>query len=335
MIDRILLAGLGSIGQRHLGIITKLLPNADVRVLRHGNEPIEKQGVNFIGLNDLKLFQPQISVIANPAPYHLDLAMKLASYGSHIFVEKPISHNQNDVAKLIKLADHKKITLMVGYNLRFLESLKTFRDLIMSGKVGVVQYVQAQVGQYLPSWRPGRDYRKSVSASSKLGGGVLLELSHEIDYLRWVFGEVSWVMGSTYQQSKLEIDVEDTAMVVLGIKPGNNRPDFPASLTLDFIRHDSTRVCVAIGSLGSLRWDGITGKVEIYLPEAMAWATLYEDKNEMSCVYENEWTHFLNCIERDIKPDVCGHDGLMATRVIDLIKESSAMNGARLMLESC
>ena len=82
---------------------------------------------------------------------------------------------------------------MTAYNLRFLPSLQAYRERIQFGVIGKVLSVRCEIGQYLPSWRPGSDYRQAVSASRALGGGALLELSHEIDYLRWIFGEVAWV----------------------------------------------------------------------------------------------------------------------------------------------
>ena len=85
------------------------------------------------------------------------------------------------------------VICQVGYNLRYLPSLSRFRDLINEGLVGGPLSVRCEIGQYLPNWRPDTDYRTGVTARSDLGGGVLLELSHEIDYLRWIFGEVEWV----------------------------------------------------------------------------------------------------------------------------------------------
>jgi len=139
-------------------------------------------------LDDALRFHPQAAVIANPASHHLDLAMPLAQAGVHLLVEKPVSSSTHRVSELIEVCRVRGITLMTGYNLRFLPSLKRFRELLEEKRVGRVLSVRAEIGQFLPSWRPGFDYRQSVSARATLGGGVLLELSHEIDYLRWLFG---------------------------------------------------------------------------------------------------------------------------------------------------
>jgi predicted dehydrogenase len=104
---------------------------------------------------------------------------------------------------------------MVGYNLRFMKSLKKFREILKKNTIGKILSIRSEVGSYLPSWRPDSDYKKSVSAIKKLGGGVLLELSHDIDYLVWLFGNVKWVSSTIHRQSNLKIDTEDTAHITL------------------------------------------------------------------------------------------------------------------------
>ena len=140
---------------------------------------------------------------------------------------------------------------MTGYNLRFSPSLMYFNELIKKNIVGQILSVRCEVGQYLPEWRPNKDYRKTVSANFHLGGGVLLELSHEIDYLRWIFGEVDWVRATLAQQSSLVFDVEDSAHLTLGFLPNENGRQLIGTLNLDFIRHDQTRACIAIGEKGA------------------------------------------------------------------------------------
>ena len=110
--------------------------------------------------------------------------------------------------------------------------------------------VRCEISHYLPSWRPECDYRQGVSGRGELSGGALLELSHEIDYLRWIFGEAVWVNATLSRQSRLEIDVEDTAHLVIGFAPDNGGRQLIASVNMDFIRHDNTRLCIAIGEKG-------------------------------------------------------------------------------------
>ena len=174
-------------------------------------------------------------------------------------------------------------------------SLQKFRSALDSELIGKIFSVRCEVGQFLPSWRPDKDYRNSVSAQSNLGGGVLLELSHEFDYLRWIFGEVEWVQAVLRKQSDLDIDVEDTAHLNLGFNAKFGRDQqLIASVNLDFLRHDKTRLCTAIGDKGSLRWNGLTGVVEQFTIEGGDWLEIFCDGDIDS--YEFEWAHFLNCV---------------------------------------
>ena len=211
MNKRILIVGLGSIGKRHLSVIQRLFPEAKIQILRQDRTRI-KNSLSVTEVNSLdeaKRFLPEIIVICNAASEHMDTALKLEQTGANFLIEKPISNSTKEIVGLIRDFDATGRVLMVGYNLRYLKSLQEFRRHLNEGLVGNSLSVRCAVGQYLPSWRPKKDYRESVSARSELGGGVLLELSHEIDYLRWIFGEVDWVRATLLRQSELEIDVED------------------------------------------------------------------------------------------------------------------------------
>ena len=327
MLERLLIVGLGSIGTRHARLVRELVPGLQIVVLRHRNCPdANEPGIDHCvtSLNEALRFRPQAAVIANPASHHLDAALPLAEAGVHLLVEKPISSTTEGVSELIAVCESRGITLMTGYNLRFLPSLQRFRELLEERRVGRVLSVRAEIGQFLPSWRSGSDYRQSVSATAALGGGVLLELSHEIDYLRWLFGEVEWVSAIKLKQSDLEIDVEDTAHLVLGF--AHETEDLPviATLSMDFIRHDTTRTCTVIGVAGSLRWNAIAGTVEIFEQGGNAWQTLFAHEHQRDDSYLMEWRHFLKCINDGGPPIISGHDGLAVLRVIEAARRSSA-----------
>ena len=265
-IERILVVGYGSIGQRHLRIARALLPDANIRVLRHQScESVPEFADGCMtSLAEALVFAPQAAVIASPSAFHMDTAQPLAEAGVHLLIEKPLAASLKGVRQLLGTTVASGGVLMTAYNLRFMPSLQRYRDLILTGRIGRVISVRCEIGQYLPSWRPGSDYRQGVSASSAMGGGVLLELSHEIDYLRWIFGDVDSVQATLSLQSNLEIDVEDTAHLILGFAEREDGGRLIANLNMDFVRHDTTRQCLAIGEKGSLRWDGLVGSVEVF-----------------------------------------------------------------------
>ena len=156
-----------------------------------------------------------------------------------------------------------------------------------------------------------------------MGGGVLLELSHELDYLRWIFGEFAWVNATLSQQSALEIAVEDSAHLTLGFLPNRNNRQIIATLNLDFIRHDTTRICTVIGESGSLRWDGVLGKVSFFKEGSSQWVTLYEKPIHQDYTYKAEWNNFIQSIYGAEPLTVSAMDGFKVVELVMAAHRSS------------
>ena len=325
MIERILIVGLGSIGRRHLRLARELLPDVEIGLLRHKVDLIIPEGADFVfaTMSEALIFSPDLAIIASPATFHLSTAIPLAEAGVHLLIEKPLSATSAGIEDLAEACKNEHVLLSVGYNLRFLKSLQKFKFIIDSQLIGSVWSVRCEVGQYLPSWRPDRDYRQSVSAQNALGGGVLLELSHEIDYLRWIFGEVDWVQAILTQQSDLEIDVEDTAHLFLGFTANDFERQIIASVNLDFIRQDNTRLCTVIGKLGSLRWNGIAGTVELWAIGTQGWQEIFKHESFRDESYITEWRHLINCIEQGSQATITGEDGLKVLQIIESARVAS------------
>lgn len=333
MVARVLIVGLGSIGKRHLAMARELLPHADIRVLRHqpvADIPTEANGI-FSDLSDALEFRPELSVVCNPAPFHVTTALALARSGSHLLIEKPLADRVEGLAELISACDSAGVVALTGYNLRYLPSLNQFRELVQTKVAGAVLSVRAEVGQYLPSWRPDTDYRTTVSAQKAFGGGALLELSHELDYLRWVFGEVSWVKGNLSRQSSLEIDVEDMAHLIFGVQSNHSTDNFIASVTLDFVRRDTTRVCTAVCENTSLRWDGILGTVSQFDSAKGSWEVVFQHTPDRNESYLAEWQHWLECIESKASPLVTLADGMQVLQIIKAAR-SASHSGQKVMV---
>ena len=320
-----LIVGLGSIGKRHLRLARKFLPQAEIGVLRHKVNLTIPEGADYVFSTMVAAlaFAPTLAIVANPATIHLSTAMRLAEAGVHLLIEKPLSVTSEGVKDLIEACKKTNAVLAIGYNLRFSQSLQKFKAMLDNQVIGSVWSVRSETGQDLPSWRPDSDYRQGVSAQYALGGGVFLELSHEIDYLCWIFGKVDWVQAVLTQQSDLEIDVEDTAHLVLGFAANDTERALVASVNLDFIRKDSTRQCTAIGKLGSLRWNGIAGTVELWSLDTQAWQEMFKHQATSDETYAAEWGNVIACIEQDSQPLITGADGLEVLKVIDASRLSA------------
>ncbi|MDH3346905.1 MAG: Gfo/Idh/MocA family oxidoreductase [Desulfobulbaceae bacterium] len=329
--QRFLVVGLGSIGKRHVQNLRTLFPSAEITVLRHqwtaGMVVPSELGCDACvgNMEDALAKKPQAAIIANPASHHLLSAMPLAAAGVHLLVEKPLSIAPDGVDELLAVCKENHIILMVGYNLRFLKSLQQFRAFINEGLVGRVLSVRAEVGQYLPTWRPDADYRQGVSAQRRLGGGVLLELSHDIDYLLWLFGTVSSVTALLGQQGDLDIDVEDTAHLLLRFTSSRQQEEMVATLSMDFIRRDPRRQCKVIGSHGTLVWDGIAGTVTIYEPQQERWRELFSEQPDRNYTYLQELKHFIESVDTAQEAPISGWDGKAVLEVVTAARRSSEL----------
>ena len=316
-------------GKRHLRLARELLPDADIRVMRHQeciSIPEHANGC-FSSLKQALDFAPQLAVIASSSTFHMSVALPLAQAGVHLLVEKPLSASLDGVQQLLDACHEHRAALLTGYNLRFLPSLQRFRDLLGECVIGRVLSVRCEIGQYLPSWRPDSDYRQGVSARRELGGGALLELSHELDYLRWIFGEVDWVKATLSRQSSLVLDVEDTAHLTLGFVPAVDGHQLIGVANLDFIRHDTTRLCTAIGENGSLRWNGLTGVVALYEAGAKEWRELFSYPHQRDDSYLAEWQNFIACVNEHKTPLITGEDGFKVLQIIEAARISAASGG--------
>ena len=333
MINRVLIVGLGSIGKRHLRLARNLIPNAEIAVLRHREctgIPEHADHV-FSQLDQAIAFAPQVAVIANPAPYHLSCAVPLARAGVHLIVEKPLATSTEGVPELIEIGRMGGLTLMTGYNLRYSPSLIKFKEFIDDGVIGDIWSIQCEAGQYLPLWRPDADYRDGVSARLALGGGALLELSHELDYLRWIFGEAEWVQATLSKQSDLEIDVEDSVSMDMQFARQTTGTSPIASVNLSLLRHDACRICTVVGKLGCLKWDGIAGSVELFSSGGERWVEMFRHVSPRDETYEAQWRCFLQYVTSHAKSIAGAIDGFQVMRLVELIK-LSGMLGQRLHL---
>lgn len=333
-LNKIVIIGLGSIGLRHLNLIKKLHPNIEIAVLTSRNleETSKIDLIKLKNLDEVFEFEPSIAIISNAASNHVATARKLCESKIDLFIEKPLSTKLEGVFELIETRNLNNNILAVGYNLRFLPSLQNFKSMIDSGLIGKIYSIRSEVGQYLPEWRPHTDYRASVSAQAEFGGGVLLELSHEIDYLSWIFGNVVWTRATLSQQSDLELDVEDNANLILGIENPATERVVITSLNMDFIRRDPIRMCTVIGEKGTLRWDGLKNIIELYKSQENGWEKVYGDKVDISQTYELQWQNFLACVANRQPPLVSVEDGLKVLEVIEACRKS-ALNGVQTMVE--
>jgi predicted dehydrogenase len=320
---RILIAGLGSIGRRHLCNLQALGVKAIV-LLRSGHSTLPD--THLAGLpteydlhEALRRHHPTAVVVSNPTALHLDIAIPAAEAGCHLLLEKPISHSMRRVADLSQIVHERKVKLLVGFQFRFHPSLQLVKQLLDSGAFGRVTYVQVHWGEYLPDWHPWEDYRQSYAARRDFGGGVVLTLCHPFDYLRWLIGEVVSVSAMTDQLGGLDIEVEDTVNVNLRFACGAL-----GTVHLDYVQRPPTHWWQITGQKGLIRWDSANGTVHCYRSETEAWEVVAPPPGfERNTMFLEEMRHFLDCIQSQREPLINLDDGIAALRIALAAEQSS------------
>ena len=254
--------GLGSIAKRHISNLRYLHPLAKIYAVSSSglNTTVPTEVDGIVSLDEVVQLKPNYVVIASPATFHVDIAKKILKHQIPILIEKPLSHNHKECLDLQSFCDEIcSSKIAVAYCLRFLPAIKELKKYLDSGQLGRIYNVNASVGQFLPLWRSDKNYRDTVSANKALGGGALLELSHELDYLLWLFGKLrlkySWLRSS----DELGIDVEDIADLVLVSE--NN---IYINVHMDFIQKSVYRNCEIIAENGRLEWDLVSNKITLH-----------------------------------------------------------------------
>jgi glutamate-1-semialdehyde 2,1-aminomutase/spore coat polysaccharide biosynthesis protein SpsF len=278
----------------------------------------ELNGEVFSDYGDaLQKFKPDMVLICTPPVYHVEEALAALRAQAHVFVEKPLSHESSGIQALIAEARRHNRNVQIGYNMRFHPGLKILKELIDSGKIGRVLWLNVEAGQYLPDWRPWQHYRESYSARQELGGGIILDGSHELDYICWLLGLPTEVTCRAEHLSSLDVDVEDSAWIYLSF-PERRR----AELHLDFVQRAYTRTCKVVGEAGTALWDFNVQEVRWFSVEQAGWNSIpyVFEPNDM---YLAEMVHFLESLESGTGPMVDLEQGRDVIRVVEAAKKSS------------
>lgn len=240
----ILVVGMGSAGMRFVRILKKL--NQNVLVYEH--RPAITKPLCTKGVADLaQLDHIDGAVITSPTYTHYYYAQKLIAMRIPLLVEKPLSESLDSARTILREAKRNNVFIMVGFNLRFLPIIETI-DAALREKIGTVYYARIEAGFYLPLWKQHKSYSKTYRAHYSQGGGVALDLIHEIDLAyRWFkLGKTSKVRGE--KLSILDIDCEDFVQITAD-KP------FPIQIILDYLSHIPTRIYHIAGSEGTIYCD--------------------------------------------------------------------------------
>jgi len=331
-----LIAGLGSVGRRHMRNLIAL-GEKDIVLYRTRKATMpEDELAGYPVETDLrealKKHKPDAVIVANPTSLHLQTAVPAAEAGCHILLEKPISGSLEEISQLEAAVQKSGSKVLVAYQFRFHPGMLRAKKLISDGEIGRVISAHVHFGEYLPAWHPWEDYRQGYAARADLGGGVVLTQCHSLDYLPWLVGKVMSVWGFTGTLSDLEVDVEDTAEIGLRFESGAL-----GNLHLDFNQQPPAHRFEIIGTKGTIKWDLSDGASRIYRAsaESLAISTGRDIKAggewesyplpegwERNVMFLDQMKHFVDVVNRKVEPACPLDDGVRAMKLIFAVYES-------------
>lgn len=310
--------GLGNIASRHRRNLRIMFPSAKIFAMSSSGRQIENDVPDcdevVSDINKL-ISLVEMVIIASPAPFHSQHSLPFIAKGIPVLIEKPIVASTSDASVLLDASRKYGTPIAVGYCLRYMPSALALYNALQQEIIGRLLNARICIGQFLPDWRISKNYKDSVSASKALGGGALLELSHEIDYSRWLLGNLDIQHAIIRNSGTLEIDVEDLVDVV-----ATTNKDAVVNIHLDFLQRKPYRSSDFVGTEGRLEWNLISN--ELILHSATGIQILYSnqkyDRNQM---YLDMLADFVRLIDGHANNCILLDDALATVELVEQIKK--------------
>ena len=308
--------GLGSIGRRHVNNLQQLGYNnifvydplindsgSGIRVVKSPDSFLEK---------DFELV-----LLCAPTHLHFKYLMPLLENNQNLLVEKPLVSNILETNAILKLIQRYSGIGIVGYNMRFHPCVLEAISLLSDGWIGKPYSARFFVGQYLPDWRPNLDYSESYSAKKNMGGGVALDLIHEVDLAVHLLGipdkKIMFLSGKI---SSLKIETEDVVEILYQTQDSTF-----VSIHLDYVFRGYKRYFEIIGEKGTLHSDLYKSEVVIKSDNNKIVYQKAFPRFERNDMYLSLIKHLLNCIKNQNIPDPSLIQGIEAMKIVCVVKE--------------
>ena len=334
IMTKVLFIGLGSAGQRHLRILIKILGTKDAEFFCYRSskrnlliddnlktkniKSLEKyykiKGVSSQNLNKYKF---DIVYITNPIYRHMYFALKFAKLGANIFIEKPLSHNLNNVSLLSRIAKKNKIKICIGYQLRFHPGIQFIKEIIKNKKLGNMLDGTFHFGEYLPLMHKYENYIQTHMAKKKEGGGAVLCLSHEVDLVRYLLGEPKILSSSIRKLSNLKIDVEDKLNAKLKFEK-----NVLINLEVNFIDNPSKHFINLNFEHGVVTWDYIDNCVFYVNNKKNIKKKIVFKKFKRNMMFVDQAKNFINSIKYNKKMVTDIKEGIKTLKLCILLKKN-------------
>ena len=299
---RVLIIGLGSIAKKHITALRSLSEEFEIFALRSSLDASKYEDViNIFDLDDTVF---DFAIISNPTYLHFKYIKLLAPKSIPLFIEKPAVHSLDNLDEILNLVAKKKVTTYVACNLRFHPCLKFLKEKIDNQNL-LINEINIYCGSYLPDWRPGLDFRNIYSANLKMGGGVHLDLFHEIDYVTWLFGQPKLYNSVKRSVSSLSIDSIDYANYILEYE------NFTTSIILNYYRKKAKREIEIV-------FDQITWNVDLINNSIKTdeGDVIFEVKQfDVLQTYKSQLSYYIDCLKVKSQPMNSFEDSIPALKI--------------------
>jgi len=288
---KIVFFGLGSIGQRHARLIQDNFKH-ELLAFRSGKST-SKNELNIkevYTLREVLGWKPDLAFITNPTSEHMKYMIFCAKNGINLFIEKPISHNLKGLADFLKYVKKNEVKTYIAYCLRFHPGIIWLKEYLKDNRP---IHVNVYASSYMPNWRKNvKNHLNHYSSKKETGGGVVLELSHEIDYLYWLFGDFLSVKLNSKKISDVTRDSEDfiDALIKFNEKMFGN-------LHINFYSNFARREVVVDFEDHSVIVDLISNNIRIIKNNEKD--RVIEFKIDRDYIYLEQLKYFFSNIERD------------------------------------
>lgn len=317
----ILIVGFGSIGNRHF---KNILDNHKIRIIictkrKDLNGLIGKNILVVDSISKALVHKPSIALISNETSFHVKTAIRLAKAKLDLFIEKPLSSSSNGLKELEKIVKKNHLVSLVGCDHRFHPCLKKIKEILDDKKMGKIFSVQVESNSLLSDWHPYEDYRKGYSARKELGGGIATTMTHELDFLRWFFGDIREIFSITKKVSGLEITADDISTMNMVFRNG-----IIGEIHLDYFARPQFKSCKIRGEKGTLYWNTDSNDVKIFYNNQKKWKIIFKPRNfERNQMFVKELNYFLKCVKNKNKTFNDISEGKKTLQVILGAKKSS------------
>lgn len=322
--QHILVVGAGSVGRRHLrnfaagGCRTSAVDaradrleeaagEMDLSFRSTSLEAAWESGEIFDGV-----------VISSPPKFHVDQALAAMERGLPVLLEKPVSPDLASAERLAVEQERLGVPLLLGYTYRWWPPLREVRRMLREEVVGTILAVRCVMSAHLADWHPWERYQDFFMASRDLGGGALLDESHFVDLLYWLFGLPDRVFANVEKLSGLEIETDDNVDAWLGYESG-----LRVNIHLDLYGRPHEKYMSFVGEKGTVVWSFDPNRIRVGRSAEQIWEDREFD-HERNAMFVEVAREFLQVVVGAASPSCTAQDGKEVMRILEAMRASSS-----------